>query len=51
MLSGPKGRFTLGQITDLGYDPELDGQRPNFDVIRLKFRTPADLPAAICAAF
>ena len=42
-LSGPKGRFTLGQITDLGYNPELDGQRPNVDVIRLKFRTPADL--------
>ncbi len=42
-LSGPKGRFTLGQITDLGYNPELDGQRSNVDVIRLKFRTPADL--------
>ena len=42
-LSGPKGRFTLGQITDLGYQPELDGQRLNLDVIRLKFRTSADL--------
>ena len=28
-LSGPKGRFTLGQLTDLGYNPELDGQRPD----------------------
>ena len=28
-LMGPKGRFTLGQITDLGYNPELDGQRPS----------------------
>ena len=26
--SGPKGRFTLGQITDLGHEPEVDGQRP-----------------------
>ena len=42
-LMGPKGRFTLGQITDLGYNPELDGTRPKQDVIRLKFRTVADL--------
>ena len=28
-LMGPKGRFALGQITELGYNPELDGQRPN----------------------
>jgi excinuclease ABC subunit A len=42
-LMGPKGRFTLGQITDLGYHPELDGARPKQDVIRLKFRTAADL--------
>ncbi len=42
-LMGPKGRFTLGQITDLGYNPELDGGRPNFDAIRLKFRTTDDL--------
>ena len=31
-LMGPKGRFTLGQITDLGYNPELDGARPKQDV-------------------
>ena len=42
-LMGPKGRFTLGQITELGYNPELDGSRPKDDVILLKFRTPADL--------
>jgi hypothetical protein len=40
---GPKGRFTLGQITDLGYNPELDGARPKHDSIRLKFRTTDDL--------
>jgi len=42
-LSAPKGRFTLGQITDLGHHPELDGSRPNLDVIRLKFRSVEDL--------
>jgi excinuclease ABC subunit A len=42
-LSGPKGRFTLGQLTDLGYNPELDGQRSNIDLIHLQFRTAADL--------
>ena len=42
-LTGPKGRFALGQLTDLGYNPELDGSRPNADVIRLKFRNAADL--------
>ena len=37
-LMGPKGRFTLGQITDLGYNPELDGQRPETR------RDPAEVP-------
>ena len=26
-LTGPKGRFTLGRIAALGYDPQLDGDR------------------------
>ena len=42
-LMGPKGRFTMGQITELGHNPEFDGSRPKHDAIRLKFRTPADL--------
>ncbi len=42
-LIGPKGRFTLGQITQLGHDPELDASRPESDSIRLTFRTAADL--------
>jgi excinuclease ABC subunit A len=50
-LSGPKGRFTLGQITELGYNPELDGQRSTSDVIRLKFRTAADLARGNLRAF
>jgi excinuclease ABC subunit A len=42
-LMGPKGRFTLGQTTELGYNPEFDGTRPKFDAIRLKFRSTDDL--------
>jgi excinuclease ABC subunit A len=50
-LSGPKGRFTLGQITDLGHNPGLDGQRPSVDVIRLKFRNADDLARGNLRAF
>jgi hypothetical protein len=42
-LMSPKGRFAMGQVTELGYNPEMDGHRPNLDVILLKFRTLADL--------
>jgi hypothetical protein len=41
----------LGQITELGHNPELDGSRPKHDVIRLKFRTPADLARGDLRAF
>jgi hypothetical protein len=33
----------MGQITELGVEPELDGLRPKADIICLKFRTLADL--------
>ena len=42
-LIGPKGRFALGRLTNLGHDPRLDGERPGLDLIRLKFRSLADL--------
>jgi excinuclease ABC subunit A len=42
-LMSPKGRFTQGQITELGHEPSFDGTRPTSDVIRLKFRNAADL--------
>ena len=42
-LMGPKGRFTLGQITELGHDPQVDGDHSEVDSIRLKFRTTSDL--------
>ena len=49
-LTGPKGRFTLGQITGLGHDPDLDAQRPDVDLLRLKFRSRQDLARGNLAA-
>jgi excinuclease ABC subunit A len=43
VLTGPKGIFALGQITRLGHEPQLDGERPECDLIRLKFRSARDL--------
>jgi len=50
-LMTPKGRFTLGQITELGRQPELNGRRPDCDVIALKFRDRADLARGDLPAF
>jgi hypothetical protein len=50
-LIGPKNRFALGRILDLGYEPQLDGERLDVDHIRLKFRTVADLGRGDLAKF
>jgi excinuclease ABC subunit A len=50
-LVGPKGRFTLGQITDLGIEPWVEGNRPNYDMLHLKFRSVADLARGDLAGF
>jgi excinuclease ABC subunit A len=50
-LTGPKGRFALGQITDIGIDPEVDGQRPDYDVLQFQFRSSADLKRGKLADF
>ncbi len=50
-LSGPKGRFTLGQITGLGHSPQIDGRQPDCDRIRLKFRSAEDLSGGELAKF
>ncbi|MDY0169436.1 MAG: excinuclease ABC subunit UvrA [Thermoguttaceae bacterium] len=42
-LTSPKNRFTQGRIRDLGHLPELDGERPDADVIHLRFRNADDL--------
>ncbi|HYW80493.1 MAG TPA: excinuclease ABC subunit UvrA, partial [Thermoguttaceae bacterium] len=50
-LTGPKGQFPLGLVRDLGYNPDLDGQRPNCDVVHLHFRNHDDLARGDLAQF
>ncbi len=50
-LVGPKGRFPLGRLTGLGFDPELDAERPDRDHVRLKFRNEDDLQRGDLAGF
>ena len=42
-LTGPKSMFGLGRITELGHNPQLDGQHTDHDVMRLSFRNNNDL--------
>ncbi len=42
-LNGPKGRFALGRLTDLGCDRNFDATRPDLDLVQLSFRTLEDL--------
>jgi excinuclease ABC subunit A len=51
ILIGPKGRFTLGQITGLGHDPQLDGSRPDHDLLRLKCQRVEDVTRGDLAEF
>ena len=50
-LFGPHGRFALGQITGLGFEPALEAERPGVDRARLKFRSMEDLNRGDLAAF
>jgi len=50
-LTGPKGRFTMGQIAELGHHAEFDGERPNCDVLTLRFRNLDDLHRGDLAKF
>jgi excinuclease ABC subunit A len=36
-LIGPKGRFGLGRLLELGVDRDLDDTRPDRDIVRLQF--------------
>ena len=38
VLTGPKNRFALGRVAHLGSDRELQTERPDKDVVKLKFR-------------
>ena len=51
VLTGPKGKFALGQVRNFGAAPELDAEKPNYDQIRLKFHTTKQLEDAALTDF
>ncbi len=50
-LTGPKGKFPLGQIAKFGLDPSVDGSRPNTDVLHFKFNNADQIRAKDWIAF
>ena len=48
-LMGPKHRFTLGSVADLGQEPELQTDRPDRDVVKLKFLAADEITPALTA--
>ncbi len=50
-LLGPKGCITQGRLTALGHDAQWDGQRPDCDLLRMKFRSVDDLHRGGLRAF
>jgi excinuclease ABC subunit A len=43
MLAGPKGCITQGRLAGVGHEAQWDGQRPDCDLLRIKFRSLDDL--------
>jgi len=50
-LIGPKGRFPLGSLTELGSEAQLDCRSSGCDAIKLKFHTPEQVQAPKLRAF
>ena len=50
-LSGPKDRFAFGSVAGLGVEPELQTDKPDRDLLKLKLRTVADLERNDLAGF
>ena len=50
-LHGPKGCATLGRLTGLAHDREVDATRSDRDLVRLRFRTVEDLHKGDLIAF
>jgi excinuclease ABC subunit A len=50
-LTGPKSRFGLGRVANLGQDRELNTADRASDVLKLKFTSPDDLHRGDLAAF
>ena len=51
VLNGPEGRFTQGQISDLGHEPQHKSGNNGRDQIKLRFRSVADLGRGDLAEF
>jgi excinuclease ABC subunit A len=45
-LIGPKGRFPQGRLAGLGLDARVDGSRPGYDMLRIRFHSLDDLHRA-----
>jgi excinuclease ABC subunit A len=43
VLTGPKNKFTLGRVADLGHERELHTDRPDKDVLKFKFRESGEI--------
>src|SRR5690606_13775808 len=50
-LAGPKGKFALGRVAELGVEPEFDAGRAELDVVKLRFVTEDDLHRGDLQAF
>ncbi|HJT31468.1 MAG TPA: hypothetical protein VJ783_05410, partial [Pirellulales bacterium] len=51
VLTGPKNRFALGRVAGLGAEPELQTDRPDKDVVKLKFRSAEEVAGGDLAEF
>ena len=45
------GRFAQGRIAGLGFDAEVNGEKSDMDVLRIKFRSADDLNRGDLAGF
>ena len=50
-LSGPRGCTTLGRITELGHEPEMDSTNPDRETVQIQFRSQEDLYRGDLPAF
>ena len=51
ILAGPKAAVGLGRVAEIGRSREMDGSRENIDLVRIQFRTLADLRKGDLATF
>ncbi|HXT57172.1 MAG TPA: excinuclease ABC subunit UvrA, partial [Pirellulales bacterium] len=50
-LAGPKNRFALGRMAELGHERELQTDRPDKDVVKLRFRESDEVASGDLAEF